>query len=350
MTTTTRYPEFEVSGTPFELGRQVGDVAREEIRGFAEIGLERVNKTIKISRDKAMAVAAESFGHVQDYSADMLDELRGMADSSGVSQEELMLLQIRNQLQAEDNACTAVAAIGPVTGSIVGQNWDNDPALDPFTIVLTRRPTGKPAYMSITQAGLIAYIGFNEHGLGMCMNTLPSPSQPIGVPHYFIVRGIFEVSTLDAVVNAVQRAQRAIGANLLLITPQGPADLEVTIDNVHVLREEGSGMVTHTNHCLHPDLLHINKAFPELVQSHSRKQRIDQLLVADGGPLNVERLKMALQDHENYPTSICRHTNDDPVTGFWTSVFSVIIEADAGRMHISRGNPCNSPFETYQLN
>ena len=83
------------------------------------------------------------------------------------------------------------------------KNWDNDPELEPFTVVLTRRPVDKPAFMTITQAGLIAYIGFNAAGIGVCLNTLPAPARPFGVPHYFTVRGIYEADSLEGAVNAV---------------------------------------------------------------------------------------------------------------------------------------------------
>ena len=56
----TRYREIEVSGTPRELGRQIGEAARDEVRGFAEIALERVNKTIKISHNKALDTCRQS--------------------------------------------------------------------------------------------------------------------------------------------------------------------------------------------------------------------------------------------------------------------------------------------------
>ena len=64
-------------------------------------------------------------------------------------------------------------------------------------------------------------------------------------------------------MRAVRRAQRAIPANIILATPQGPADLEVTTDHVHILRDEQ--LVVHTNHCLHPELIAINQDFPELI-------------------------------------------------------------------------------------
>lgn len=291
-----------------------------------------------------------------------------MAAASGIDVDRLMLLQIRNQLRSQDGGrgvapvdtgitaeagCTSFAVSETVSclGSVAGQNWDNDIEFDPHTVVLTRRPDNAPAFATITQAGLIAYIGVSDAGIGVCLNTLPAPSRERGVPHYFTVRAIYESRSLDEAVAAVRRAQRAIPANILLATPQGPADFEVTIDDVHVLLDDdGDGVVTHTNHCLHPDLQDVNEEFPELIESIPRKCRIDELLAAASRPIARDQLESALSDHDNHPRSICRHPNDHPATGWWQSVFSILIEADHGRMHISRGNPCQNPYETYELN
>ena len=287
----------------------------------------------------------------------MIEEMRGTAEAARVTLEELMLLQVRNQLKPNDAGCTSFSLGDPIINKrIVAQNWDADPALDPFTIVLTRRPAGKPALMTITQAGLIAYIGFNSEGIGVCANTLPAPSRRLGVPHYFLLRGIYEAGTLEAAVHAVNRGERAIPANLMMTTPQGPANLEITLDAVYVLRDNGSGVVTHTNHCRHPDLVSINDRFPELIQSHSRQSRIDQLLApyhpdssSKQSVLTLAGLQSVLCDHDGYPRSICRHVNDEHPTGFWQTVFSVIIEPEKQAMQITRGTPCCHPYETYQL-
>jgi isopenicillin-N N-acyltransferase-like protein len=265
-----------------------------------------------------------------------------------------MLLQVRNQFRDQAEAgCTSVSLSAGTCAScraVVAQNWDNDPELDSVTIVLTRRPEGRPAVMNVTQAGLIGYIGFSEAGIGMCLTTLPAPGRDVGVPHYFTVRAIHEAGSLAEAVQAVRRAHRAIPANILLATPQGPADLEVTIDDVHVLTDRSGRLLTHTNHALHADLAHVNALFPELIQSYPRKTRIDSLIAARAGELDLEQVKQALRDHENHPRSICRHPNDDQGTGFWSTVFSVIIEPEARRMHVSRGNPCLQPYEAYCLN
>lgn len=353
MLTTRRYREVEVAGRPREMGRQIGEAAGEEIRGFCDRALGLVSKTVHISHAAAMQVAADSIAFAEDYSPDMAEELRGMAEAARVSLEDLMLLQVRNQLRPEQEAgCTSLAVAGEALGAVgrVAQNWDNDPELDAFTIVLTRRPTGKPAFMNLTQAGLIAYMGFSEAGIGVCLNTLPAPARQFGVPHYFTVRGIFEADSLEEAAAAVRRARRAIPANIMLYSRQGPADLEVTLDAVHVLQESRSCGITHTNHGLHAEMLSVNEQFPELIQSHARKRRIDQLLeLSRNDRPTLDEIKIALRDHQDYPRSICRHANDDPETGFWQTVFSVIMEPDERRMHVSRGTPCTNEYEVYAL-
>ena len=112
----------------------------------------------------------------------------------------------------------------------------------------------------------------------------------------------------------------------------------------------GGGLVTHTNHCEHPELVAINEDFPELIQSHARKRRIGEIVGAgtDAGA-SLDEVQTALRDHQDHPRSICRHSNDDPNTGFWQTVFSVIIEPEQRRMHVSRGTPCDHSYETYEM-
>lgn len=351
MASTQRYVELEVAGEPRELGRQLGEGARDLVRGFCEVAMQQVNRTLKISRASAMSVAEASIKYAEGYAPHMVEELRGTAEAAGVTLTDLMLLQVRNQLQADEGGCTSfsLASVAGL-GRVVAQNWDNDPFLDAYTLVLTRRPAGKPALTTVTQAGLIAYIGFNSAGVGLCLNTLPAPSRKFGVPHYFTAREILESNSLEGAVHAVQRAERAIPANIMMTTPQGPANLEVTIENVYVLRDAGGGLVTHTNHARHPELAAATTGFPELIQSRPRLARIDQLLEKPAGTdWTLEQVQSALRDHEGHPQSICRHPNGNPPHGFWETVFSVIMAPEAKTMYLTRGTPCDRQFEEYRM-
>ena len=345
-----RYPELVVRGTPREMGCQIGESTRGQVQQFCEIALERLNKAAHVSEQRARAVTEGSLAKARDYAPDLVEELQGVADGANVSLEQVMFLQVRNHFPPEDSGCTSVswenvADVGPV----VAQNWDNDPELDPLTVVLTRRPKDKPATLNLTQAGLIAYIGCNDQGIGACLNTLPAPQREIGVPHYFTLRRIYESASLDEAYEAVNSADRAIPANINLATPQGPADLEVTIDDVHILKQSPGKGLCHTNHCMHSALQPINNDFPELIQSGPRLDRIETLSSLAGDGMRLQDVQEMLRDHDGYPQSICRHLNDDPQTGWWQTVFSVIVAPAELSLYVTRGTPCDHPFERYPL-
>ena len=353
----TRFPVLEVSGTPREMGRQLGEAMRDELRGLIEIIVERINKgrpgRLAFTYEQGLEVAAASVAPAEAYAPHLVEELRGVAEAGGVSLEQVMLINVRNQIAtALEGACTSVAveAGASSTGTgMVAQNWDNDPAADPFSLVLTRRPDNGPAHLNFTQPGVIGYMGLNEPGIGICVNTLPAPALGRGVPWYFQLRSIYEESGLDGAVAQVARADLAISINAAMMTPEGAADIEATASDLRVLRANERGTLVHTNHCVHADLVPINDDFPELIESGPRLRRSEALLAKMDSPVSLDDLKRLLSDHDGFPRSICRHPNDDPETGFWRSVVSMILEPSEGRMHLSRGNPCERPFEVYAL-
>lgn len=357
--TPKRYPEMTVRGTPREMGRQIGDAVGDLVRGFCEEALSAINKTVAIDRDTAARISNESLTHVSQFAPHLVQELYGVAEASAVSIENLMLLQVRNQfndaMTQGGNAlqgCTAlsIGASAMQTGrGVVAQNWDADPALDCYTIVLTRQPVSSPAYMSVTQAGLISYIGMNTAGLAACVNTLPAPARDVGVPHYFSLRTMFEQTSLAAAVDVLKSAHRAIPVNIMMTTPDGPANVEGYIDEVKLLN--GELLLIHTNHCLCADRASLNDEYPELIQSVPRLQRMTQLLsgVSSDSKYTIQQVQSVLADHENYPRSICRHKNADAQHGFWSTVFSIVMDPTAREMYVSRGNPCKNRFELYEL-
>jgi len=352
----TRFPAIEVSGSPHEMGRQLGEAMRDEIRDLMAIVVDRINEGpggSTYTYEQGLEVASSSIAPAEAYAPHLVEELRGLAEAADVPLEKVMLVNVRNQIPfALRGGCTAVAVESKASASgagVIGQNWDNDPAMEPFSVVLTRRPENAPAHVCFCQPGVIGYIGFNEAGIAVCLNTLVAPAAGRGVPWYFTVRSVYEESSLDGAVAQVNRAERAIPNNAAMLTPEGAADLEVAADAVHVLRGDDRGILVHTNHWLHPDAIAINDFFPELIQSRGRLERSQALLSEILGPVSVDDLKRLLSDHDGYPRSICRHANDDPGTGSWTSVVSVIMEPSEGRLHLTRGNPCESPYEVYRL-
>jgi isopenicillin-N N-acyltransferase-like protein len=65
--------------------------------------------------------------------------------------------------------------------------------------------------------------------------------------------------------------------------------------------------------------------------------------------VSIDDARAILSDHDGFPTSICRHPNDDPATGWQRSVISIILEPGERRMHVSNGNPCENEYDTYLM-
>lgn len=359
-----RFPELTVSGSPNQMGRLIGEHFRHQIVELSELVLERFNKGSerKISWAQAENVARGSFDQVGEYFPDTLNELQGTAEAAGVPVERLMILNARNMLSEALHApqvpdgCTSimVSAASSKSGvGFAGQNWDNDPAMRPLSAVITRKSPGKADFTSWGQPGLVAYMGFSSAGIGICMNALNGPTDPSGVPWYFLVRTILESNSVEEAVRRVESTPRSITANAAMITDDGPLNLEITPGEVQAIEADGDGMLVHTNHCVSASLVANNDRFPERIygQSFQRRDRGRDLLEerAVNGRVSIDDARAILSDHDGFPTSICRHPNDDPATGWQRSVISIILEPGERRMHVSGGNPCENEYETYLM-
>jgi len=337
----SRFPELTVSGSPKQMGQQIGENFRSQIVELSELVLERFNKGSEspITWTQAENAARKSFARVGEYFPDPLDELQGTADAAGVPVERLMVLNARNMLSETSEGCTSimVSAESSETGScFAGQNWDNDPAMAPLSAVITRKGAGKAEFTSWLQPGVVAYMGFNSAGIGICMNALNG------------VRAILESKSTEEAVSVVESAPRALTANAAMITSNGPLNLEITPGAVESIKADDSGILVHTNHCVHPSLTSHNDDYGDRIygQSFQRRDR-GQDLLSKLSKVSLNDAKSLLSDHDGFPTSICRHPNDDPKTGWQRSVISIILEPDENRMHVSHGNPCENAYETY---
>jgi isopenicillin-N N-acyltransferase-like protein len=354
----SRFPELTVHGDPAEIGRKIGEHFRATISELSNLVLERINKSSAkhISWGQAENTAKKTFAEVGKYFPDLLEELEGTAQGADVPLERLMVLNARNMLSEQAEGCTSIMVSANSSGSrsgFVGQNWDNDPAMRPLSVVITRKSPKTAIFTTWTQPGLIAYMGFNSAGTGVCMNALNGPSVTSGIPWYFFVRAILESKSFDTARERIDSAPRSITANAAMVTNHGPLDLEFTPGSIKEIESGRSGMLVHTNHCVHPDLAANNDRYAGRIygQSFDRIDRGRALLDQRAGNrgVTVDDLKTILSDHDGYPTSICRHPNDHPVSGWQRSVVSIILEPGERRMQVSNGNPCENPYETYLM-
>ena len=88
----------------------------------------------------------------------------------------------------------------------LGQTWDNLVALRETCVVLRVRRPGEAEYLTVTEAGAPAMIGFNASGIGVVRNALVAdchldrPGVPMNAVHYRILSAQAMGEAIGAVV------------------------------------------------------------------------------------------------------------------------------------------------------
>lgn len=252
---------------------------------------------------------------IQKYFPAALKELQGIADGSGFSLEDIVMLNARYDLgrsrdpfrassaaqsngsnnggtpavpaasatpAAEEdvaNECTS-AYFGPLTNeegdTITAQNWDMAAQLylEDTIIYLEEHPDpteSVPSIFVLTEAGQLGRSGMNSAGLGVTANSLVSTADYVPVPHTNVAgefvdvevkpllpmsllrRKFLECSNYAEAIQAVNNCPRHVSNNLMVSTSDGwGMSLEVIPDRIYkVYGNIDDGYLIHTNHFTH---------------------------------------------------------------------------------------------------
>ena len=135
----------------------------------------------------------------------------------------------------------------------MGQNWDwHLHAFETCVVLEAVQDDGRPDYVTVVEAGLLAKAGLNSAGIGLATNTLvcsDDRGEP-GVPYHVVLRGILNARSLEEAVAAVVRARRAASANYLIGGAAGyGVDLETGpggIESVYTIKPTDD-LLAHAN-------------------------------------------------------------------------------------------------------
>ncbi|MCK4790756.1 MAG: hypothetical protein KAV87_43875, partial [Desulfobacteraceae bacterium] len=94
---------IDLSGDSYDVGRQHGEILKDDIRDFYySVGeVHRANNLrLKAERDEIFRFCERNIGFIREYSAELFEELQGIADGSGLSIEQIIYLN--SFLELED--------------------------------------------------------------------------------------------------------------------------------------------------------------------------------------------------------------------------------------------------------
>jgi isopenicillin-N N-acyltransferase-like protein len=353
-------PVIEASGTHREVGRQIGEAARDLVAQGLAAYEQRFSVLAGFGFAEAIERARAYLRPAEDYVPQAVDQIRGIAEGAAVPFERLFALNCGEEFTCEADRvwprpehCTSFAVVAG--GRVVsGHNEDWFPDDVANLVVRNVRLSGPgpwagAAYISIGPAYDLPITGITSGEFTSAANTVYFRDERIGVPNNCLLATVLEQSGLDAARDLIAASPRARGSNHLLCDAAGRVwDVETTGERVAFM--DGGTLLTHTNHYVSPELSPEDASASE--GSRLRRARAEEMLVAGvaSGADLVELGKSLLSDHANRPFSICAHWNDDdPDEDQDVTTASMVWEPAEGRAHIACGQPCVAPYMTYQL-
>ena len=349
------FPMIEVAGGAFDRGRMHGEKARERV-GRSLANYARLFAFNGMPWDEAQRRSAPYRDLIGDFDAALLEEMEGIARGAGRPFSEILALNARTEVMpaqfmagADAGECTAVAvrpAASASGGTLLAQNWDWVGAQRDALVVLRVRESEAPACLTLTEAGMLAKIGCNALGFGVCLNILRSTfdGAKAGVPVHVLLRALLKRSGVGEATAFASRLAFGGSSNILCADRGGEAaSLEFSPKGLRAIRAEG-GTLCHTNHFLHPEAEAWQARQLASLSTVPRLERARELAGARAKH-SVEDLKRLLRDESAGLLSISRKPDLSlPAEAQLETVASVIMELARGIMHVAPDVPSRAEY------
>lgn len=349
----TTFPVIDVQGTPFDCGKQYGYAAKQLIADDISIYKELIRYHVNLSFIDMVEQASRFIPYVSENYPELMEEIRGIAEGSLRSIDEIMMLNARTELLSRKTSkeCTSMSFLPFVCADQtiwLAQNWDWYEATRGLSIVLRINQEEKPKIVTIVEAGQIGKIGFNDLGIGLCVNWLDSCDTRIGTPFIVLCRAILNSSNIVDAINELYRCKRASSANFMLGHKDGfVIDFETTPYDIDFI-EPKDGYIIHTNHFLSERLKKDDKGLANKGgDSLIRKQVAETILKMNLGNITIRTIKDIQQNLTCKPYSICTLPNlEDDKLDQWTTMSSIIMNLSTLELSITFGNPSSETYNT----
>jgi isopenicillin-N N-acyltransferase like protein len=351
-------PIIHVSGSHYQIGCQIGEACREQIRHSISNAHTLINdayEQLQLTWEGAQIQARKYIPFAEERYPQYIEEIKGIAQGAGVSMDDVAVVNGMEAVTMDAlhlTKCTSMA-VGPERSSnghvLVAHNEDWLPEDEPDVFLIHAKPVNEPPFLAMTYGCLLPNIGINAEGIVQCCDSVYPGDSRIGIPRVIVSRAALAARTPGEAIRHTLVPHRAAGYNHLFAHESGEIyNVEVSARRFALLYAH-DGLIVHTNHYLDPQMQAIESEPDELIATRVRYFRALRLL--KGTPLhNVMTLQAIQKDHINYPDSICNHANEavNPLDREKT-ITALVMDPNNRQIHACWGTPCENVFFTYQL-
>jgi isopenicillin-N N-acyltransferase-like protein len=301
-----KYPQNK---SPLEWGRAHGESFRTAIGELAAIrGLLLREKNPNLTDDHIASLADAQWQITRQFDRELAEELSGIAGGANLSITDLVILNNYTDfrdIQVTDQGCSLVY-INYEQGPIAGQTWDMHGSAKNYVCVLDIEDVhAETAMIVFSLVGCVGLTGYNDRGAMIGVNNINTKGARPGVMWPAMVRSALKQTSFEEMVKLLVAARKTSGHNYLVAAGDQADMWEVAPDlseRVDHKRAGEWGYLFHTNHCLGPKMALRETA---IAQNSTTHIRYDLLKKKIGSVQSYRGLYELLNDHENYPQSIC---------------------------------------------
>ncbi|SFD00869.1 Acyl-coenzyme A:6-aminopenicillanic acid acyl-transferase [Chitinophaga sp. CF118] len=342
--------EVQLCGSYFEMGEQHGAILKDEINAFLNDGLFQINElSCKPINKNNIHVYVEVYKEmIQLHLPEVYEEITGLAQGAAITIDEAILLQVRREIIGIGSFtllgdCSSFGIHKP--GNIVtAQTIDLNGRMTSLGHVIRWRPTNKDnlEVLQYSFAGLLGYAGMNNRGLAITINLVVSDGWKAGIPPYLLVRKFLECNTINECIDLIEEIPIASSRSFIIQDKERQIILEVTPTQHRIIE---SGILLHTNHYLHEELLHLDKL--NIFSKNSSIKRLNILKSHLNEQSGLEDIVSIFKDHSVFPVGICAHNEDNSKSN--ETVASVIMYPEKQHFYALRGKPCQNNYNLYSF-
>lgn len=340
-------PQVTLSGSAWEIGlahgSQIPNRIRTCIANYERLFLE----TAEADWAESVVRAKQYLPALEQNEPDMVEEMKGIAAGAGVDFGDILALNLRSEISLTNysDGCTSIVTKNSSSGdTFVAQNWDWVGEAGLSTAFFDIRKPGVPRIRMLGEAGIVAKFGFNDAGVGVCMNAIRCGTVNLkALPVHLAMRRVLECKSFDEAYAMLSQKGIASCVNLAIADRDGKfATIECTPKGLAPIYPEPATSVTfHTNHIWSPNV-------PEGIRDHPSKNsftRLDRIReLSTGQEPSVAKIREWLSDEQGTPVSICRST--PPGTkGIerMETLATMIIDLQNSKAEVTLGKPSLSP-------
>jgi isopenicillin-N N-acyltransferase-like protein len=350
-----RFKVIECGGGFYEIGRQYGASCQDSLVSSIDSLFRDIGAFQTVDKERIIQNARKYLPLVENFDPDLIEMLKGQADGARVTFDEIFALRCKFELgmyyRRVMALCTSFAVTGNATRggkTIIGQTYDLTPGIS-IDLVKTRFVDGMEQLSMVFAGGGAGELPLNSAGLGMALNVMLSPSevQLLNVPCACVIPKAMRQKRIGDALGIVCAAGRSILHYGFASAEGDIIGIETWPNDYNVIQPERD-MLVHTNHYLTERFKKGTSAFGFMEgDSYIRIQHLKRLMEKHYGELTVELLGEFMTDHNDYPRSICKHTDQQVQLG--ETLAAVIMVPEEGVLYATCGQPCQNEYIEYSL-